>query len=246
MAIARESLRIQKEGEGFIPLIDGKALRSPLGNTLALPTRRLARAMIAELATHENIDASRLNLYCLASTQADFIQKGKGIQPEHVARIVLLDPALQVLPETDLDVLSPAQEILSDFLESRDLYHPQIPVLTEPEIEKWLMESSEKVKRNIEGILVTAREIFISMDAAEHTVLINAGKVHRSFMLGLMLAKKEVSPTEYAAAIMATLRISPLAWKNIGTDQYRAAYEEVRLQADSMRLYIEECSTGER
>jgi hypothetical protein len=39
---------------------------------------------------------------------------------------------------------------------------------------------------------------------------------------------------------MATLCIHPLAWNNIAIDQYRAAFEEVRLQADSMRLYLEE------
>jgi len=242
MAIARETLRIQEENGKFTLLIDGKALTSPAGNAIALPTRRLARALAAELCTHEDIDASRLNLYCLASTQADFIQKGKGIQPEHVARIVLLDPALQALPETYADVLSPTEEILSAFLEKHGLCHPQIPMLTEPEIEKWLMSSGGEIKHTIEEILRIAREIFIGMNAAEHTVLINAGKVHRSFMLGLMLTKKEISPAEYAAAVMTMLRISPLAWKNIGTDQYRAAFEEVRLQADSMRLYIEEWS----
>ena len=241
MAIARETLSIQEEREGFTLLIDGKALLSPAGNLIALPTRRLVRALAAELSTHEDIDASRLNIYCLASTHADFIRKGKGIRPEHVARIVLLDPALQALPEAEADVLSPIEEILHAFLESSDLFPPQIPALPEPDIEKWLMNSDEGVKRNIEGILCMAREIFCGMNAAEHTVLINAGKVHRSFMLGLMLVKREVSPAEYAAAVITALRINPLAWRNIGTDQYRAAYEEVRLQADSMRLYLEEC-----
>jgi chaperone required for assembly of F1-ATPase len=240
LAIARESIRIHEKDAGFVLLIDGKTLTSPGGAPITLQSRRLIRALAAELAAYEDIDVSRPNIYCLASTQVDFIDKGMGIQPEHVARIVLLDPALRALPETQMDVLSPALEIVDIYLGRHGLAHPQMPALPEEAIEKWLSESSAQVKQNLEGILRLACDMFGGISAAEHTVLINAGKVHRSFLLGLMLAKGEVSPAEYAAAVMTTLHVNPLAWKNIGTDQYRAACEEVRLQADSMRLFIEE------
>jgi len=240
LAIARESIRIHEKDAGFVLLIDGKTLTSPGGAAITLRSRRLMRALAAELAAYENIDVSRPNIYCLASTRADFIDKGMGIQPEHVARIVLLDPALRALPETHLDVLSPVLEIADSFLRGHGLAHPQIPALPEEAIEKWLNELDTQAKQNLEGILRLACDIFGGISIPEHTVLINAGKVHRSFLLGLMLAKGEVSPAEYAAAVMTTLHVHPLAWKNIGTDQFRAACEEVRLQADSMRMFIEE------
>jgi len=240
LAIANESIRIHEKDGGFVLLIDGKTLSSPGGIPIALRSRRLMRALAAELATWEDIDVSRLNIYCLASTQADFIDKGMGIQPAHVARIAMLDPALRSLPDAHADALSPALEIVDAILDRHGLAHPQIPALPEEEIEKWVNESSAQAKQNLEGILRLACDVFGGISNAEHAVLINAGKVHRSLLLGMLLAKKETSPAEYAAAVMATLHVHPLAWKNIGTDQFRAAYEEVRLQADSMRLYIEE------
>ncbi|MDR2734665.1 MAG: hypothetical protein LBC99_08540 [Spirochaetota bacterium] len=240
LAIARESIRIHEKGEGFVLLIDGKMLSSPGGVPIVLQSRRLMRALAAELAAYEDIDVSRPNIYCLASTQVDFIDKGMGIQPEHVARIVLLDPSLKAVPPASMDVLSPVIEIVDAYLHAHGLAHPRIPALPEEAIEKWLGDSDTQTKQNIEGILRLACDIFGGISAAEHTVLINAGKVHRSFLPGLMLAKGAISPAEYAAAIMATLHVHPLAWKNIGTDQFRAAFEEVRLQADSMRFFIEE------
>jgi chaperone required for assembly of F1-ATPase len=240
MAIARESLKIGERGNGFVLLIDGDELTSPAGNPIVLQSRRLMRVLAAELATHEDIDAARLGIYCLASTEVDFIRKGKIIPLESVAKIVLMDPALQASPAAEIDVLSPCREILDAYLQSLGRYHPEIPDLAENRLEEWVQTLAAADKQNLEGILSAAAGLYAGMRPAEHAVLINAGKVHRSFILGLMLVQEKASPAEYAAAVMASLKINPLAWQNIGTDQFRAAYEEVRLQADSMRLYLQE------
>lgn len=240
MGIASESILVDERQDGYRINIDQTPLKTPAGKTMVLPTRRLAQAMVAELMTVNEIDPSRLGLYCLASTRIDFTDEGKSIPSEGIPKIILFDPALHALPDSTLDVLGAATEPVRSFLSAHKLSHPAIPNLPESEMEHWLSSSPSETKHNIEGILRVCRNIFEQQGNAQHAVVINAGKVHRSFLLGLLLAEKRISTAEYAAAVMATLCIHPLAWNNIAIDQYRAAFEEVRLQADSMRLYLEE------
>ncbi len=240
MAIASQSILVEEKQDGFRITIDSATLKTPAGTTIVLPSRRLAQAMVAELMTVNEIDPARLGLYCLASTRLDFTDKGKSIPVEGIPRIILFDPALHALPESTLNVLASATEPVRAFLAGHNLVHPEIPNLPEDEMEGWLASSPDATKHNVEGILRVCRDLFEKQGNAQHAVVINAGKVHRSFVLGLLLAEGQISTAEYAAAVMATLCIHPLAWNNIGVDQYRAAFEEVRLQADSMRLYLEE------
>ncbi|HPN83190.1 MAG TPA: ATP12 family protein [Spirochaetota bacterium] len=240
MAIASQSILVEEKQDGFLIKVDGTPLKTPAGATILLPTKRLAQAMVAELVTVDEIDPSRLGFYCLASTRLDFTDKGKSIPVEGIPKIILFDPALHALPGSALDVLESATEPVRSFLAGHGLVHPEIPNLPENEMEGWLADSPSETKHNIEGILRVCRDLFEKQGNAQHAVVINAGQVHRSFVLGLLLAEGQISTAEYAAAVMATLCIHPLAWNNIGVDQYRAAFEEVRLQADSMRVYLEE------
>ena len=239
MPIATVSATIETVAGGFAISLDGSPLATPAGNELVLPTRALARAMLGELLTQDRVDPSHVDLYCLASTAIDFTEKGKGIPTEGLARILLFDPCLQKLPETLVDVLEPSREVLAEFLAANGLVHPALPSLDEAAMENWIAESSTDHKRNLEGILRVARDLFVRLGAPAHSVVINAARAHKSFLLGLLLAQGAFSPVEYAMAVMAALRVDPVAWEGgIGYDQYRAAFEEVRLQADSMLHYL--------
>lgn len=240
MGIAAESILVDEQHDGYRIYIDKVTLKTPAGKTMVLSTRKLAQAMVAELLTVSEIDPSRLGLYCLASTRTDFTDEGKSIPSKDIPKIILFDPVLHTFPDSELDVLGAATEPVHSFLSAHNLFHPELPNLPEPDMERWLSSSPNETKHNIEGILRLCQTIFEQQGNAQHAVIINAGKVHRSFLLGLLLAENRISTAEYAAAVMAALHIHPLAWKNIGVDQYRAAFEEVRLQADSMRLYLEE------
>ena len=243
MQISFLGLGINKEGEFYQLMHDGKTVASPSGIPIASTKKALISAIKLELECEEEAQLDLLGYYSLFCTQVDFIDT-EIFQPtrENFREFIFNDPVLSAAAGPEALHQYARWEALFDYLNLAGLEYPNFPQsLSYEDKERWVQEINaieSGFDNKVSSFVNILYQSYLSLDNAQKTVFVNSIQIYNSPVYGLLLALGNCDEVEYASAFMSSNCLLPEVFSDVEKSEYKDGFYAIQQDALIMTNFI--------
>jgi chaperone required for assembly of F1-ATPase len=230
---------LANENPLFCVTIDGEYLRTPNGVLIAHEDERAIRELAAEIDFLDQLDVTNISLYNLCSTKIDFVDPGK----EEFTRDSLVLPLLGdsvLMPCAGPEYVDQMKylQIVVDYLEENNIKYPNLPQI--PIFDGMEEFIDENIINGIQPLAEFVNDSILHLNNWERTVFITVSHAFNSPVLGLMLAKKTISPQEFAVTYYTSLAVNSKIWGDTNRREEQKLLEACTKYAECMVRFLDQ------
>lgn len=226
--------------------IDSEFLRTPNGTIISHSDERAMRELAAELEYTDDLDVTRISLFNLISTQIEFVEKNRQeFSDAMLTSAFLNDPVLKPCAGPEVIGQMKYLQLVVDYLKGIEIKYPNLPQI--PLGVEWLQEEplNEGFNNNFQKLVKFAQDTITQFSNWELTVFITVAHAFNSPTLGLMLAKKKLTPNEFAVTYYTSQALNSKVFGDTERMEERALVEACTKHAECMIRYIDQFSLKE-
>ncbi len=227
----------------FCVTLNGKVLKTPGGHLIVHEDERAMGELAAELDYMDELDVTKISLFNLVSTQVDFVENTRQeFSEEMLTNAFLNDPVLKPCAGPEVVEQMKYLQMIVDYLQENGIKYPdlqQIPLSVE-----WLNDEpvNEDFNNNFRKLVEFTQGTIAQLNDWELTVFITVAHAFGSPTLGLMLAKKRISPNKFAVTYYTSLALNSKVWDDTDRLEERTLVDLCTKQAECMIRYLDQFS----
>jgi hypothetical protein len=218
--------------------IDNEFLTTPNGMIIAHSDERAIRELAAEIDFLDKLDVTNISLYNLCSTKIDLVDSGKDeFTHDSLVLPLLGDPVLMPCAGPEYIEQMKYLQIVVDYLRENNVEYPNLPQI--PVFDGMEEFIDDSIVNGIQSLAEFIHNSILQLNNWEHTVFVTVAHAFNSPVLGLMLAKKRISPQEFAVTYYTSLAVNSKIWGDTNRREEQRLLEASIKYAECMLRFLD-------